>query len=98
MNIRTGIASSALALVALALQAQKPPAVRPIGKIERVSTQPLASVSTVVPLPDGRVFANDVVARRVILLDSTLANGRVVADSTGATANAYGTRPGVLVA
>src|SRR5437773_7470556 len=96
-GVRTSISAAAITLVSSASGAQKPPAIRPVGPIERVSTEPLASVSTAVRLPDGRVYANDVVARRVLLFDSTLANGRVVADSTSATSNAYGARPGVLI-
>ena len=74
--------------------AQKP--VRALGPITRVSTEPLASVNTAVALSDGRVFANDVVSRRVLLFDSTLATARIVADSTSVTAKAYGARPGTL--
>jgi hypothetical protein len=97
MTIRPFVSLAALAILPFTLDAQKPPAVRSLGPIERVSSEKLGSVLTVVALPDGRVFANDVVERRVLLFDSTLANGRVVADSTGATSNAYGARPGVLI-
>src|SRR5262249_8741638 len=69
--------------------AQKPPAVRPLGPITRVSTEPLSSVATAVAISDGRVFVNDVLSRRVLLFDSTLSKAQVVADSTSATANAY---------
>jgi len=43
------------------------------------------------------VFANDVTSRRVVLFDSTLSTAQVVADSTSATAKAYGARPGALI-
>ncbi|HEX3868669.1 MAG TPA: hypothetical protein VHV78_18030 [Gemmatimonadaceae bacterium] len=78
--------------------AQKPPAVRGLGPIERVSAEPMASVTSAAVLADGRVYVNDIVARRVLLFDSTLATVRVVADSTAATAKAYGARPGTLIA
>jgi hypothetical protein len=78
--------------------AQSPPAVRPVGRVERFTTDSLMSVSAAVALPGGRVLVNDAVARRLLLFDSTLAHSTVVADSTDATANAYGTRPGQLIA
>jgi hypothetical protein len=74
-----------------------PPAIRQIGVVERVSTDSLASVAAALPRPGGRVFVNDITARRVVLLDSTLSHATVVADTTDATANAYGTRPGTLI-
>ena len=50
-----------------------------------------------VPLSGGRVLIHDVIAHRVLLLDSTLKITVVVADSTSATAKAYGARPGTLM-
>jgi hypothetical protein len=78
--------------------AQQGPAVRPLGPITRVSTEPMATVTTAVPLSDRRVYVNDVASRRVLLFDSTLAIAKVVADSTSVTAKAYGARPGALFA
>jgi hypothetical protein len=49
-------------------------------------------------LSNGTVLVNDQVRRRVVLMDSTLKVLRVVADSTSGTANAYGVRPGGLLA
>jgi hypothetical protein len=49
-------------------------------------------------LATGGVLVNDAGARKVVLLDSALANPRIVADSTSATANAYGGRFGGLIA
>jgi hypothetical protein len=86
----------ALAVASVAA-AQQPPPVRPLGPIVRVSTEPLSSVATVRALPDGRVFVNDITAHRVLLFDSTLATAIVVADSTHATAKAYGARAGTLI-
>jgi len=80
------------------MTAQREPAVRPLGPITRVSTQPMASVSAAIPLSDGHVYVNDVVSRRVLLFDSTLATPKVVADSTAVTSKAYGARPGALFA
>jgi hypothetical protein len=78
--------------------AQSEPAVRPVGPITRVSKEPMASVTTAVALSDGRVYVNDVVSRRVLLFDSTLATAKIVADSTAVTSKAYGARPGALFA
>jgi hypothetical protein len=58
----------------------------------------MASVSAAIPLSDGHVYVNDVVSRRVLLFDSTLATAKVVADSTAVTSKAYGARPGALFA
>jgi hypothetical protein len=79
-------------------RAQREPSVRPLGPITRVSTQPMSSVSAAIPLSDGHVYVNDVVSRRVLLFDSTLATAKVVADSTAVTSKAYGARPGALFA
>ena len=82
----------AMAAAGATSDAQKPPAIRQLGRLERVSSDSLASVAAAVPLSGGRVLIHDVVAHRVLLLDSTLRNPVVVADSTSATANAYGAR------
>lgn len=63
--------------------------VREIGKLERVSSPPFQSVSTVLPLRDGRVLVNDGRARRLVVLDSTLTNEIVVKDTMGTTNDAY---------
>jgi hypothetical protein len=55
-------------------------------------------VSSIRHLPNGRVLVNDVVGRRVVMFDSALTSVTVVADTTSATANAYGVRPGGLIA
>jgi hypothetical protein len=91
-------AAATVAALSTAASAQKEPAVRPLGPITRVSMEPMATVTTAVPLSDGRVFVNDVASRRVLLFDSTLATAKVVADSTSVTARAYGARPGALFA
>jgi hypothetical protein len=77
--------------------AQKPPAVRAIGRLERTTSDSLASAAAALPLAGGRVLVNDIAARRLLLFDSTLSHPQVIADTTSATANAYGTRPGTLI-
>jgi hypothetical protein len=89
-----------LALLAAAapMGAQTLPPVRPIGETVARSTEPMGSVSTAIALPGGKVLVNDILKRRVLLLDSTLTEVTVVADSTSSTANAYGNRAGGLLA
>jgi hypothetical protein len=57
----------------------------------------MGSVSTAIALPNGKVLVNDILKRRVLLLDSTFTSVTVVADSTSSTANAYGGRTGGLL-
>src|SRR5215831_2834261 len=99
MTIRSSLLLAAAACaVATPAAAQREPAVRPLGPITRVSTEPMASIITAVPLSDGHVYVNDVVSRRILLFDSTLASAKIVADSTAVTSKAYGARPGALFA
>ena len=92
----------AVALVLLAAlppraPAQSLPAVRPVGRVERFTTDTLHSVAAAIPMSGGRVLINDITARRLLLFDSTLAHPIVVADTTSGTASAYGERPGRLI-
>ncbi len=81
------------------LEAQSLPPVRALGPVTRVSpTDVLGSVSSVRPLPGGRILVNDLVRRQLVLLDSMFAREAIVADTTAATANAYGGRAGGLIA
>jgi hypothetical protein len=73
------------------------PPVRPLGPILARAEEPLGAVSTAVPLPGGKVLINDILRRRIVMFDSTLSSATVVADSTDATANAYGARGGGLI-
>jgi hypothetical protein len=74
------------------------PAIRQLGPVTAVGKEPLGAVTTVRQLPDGRVIVNDIIGRRVVMFDSSLANFTVIADTTSATASAYGPRPGGLIA
>jgi hypothetical protein len=90
-----------IALIPLANQsslAQSLPPIRQLGPVTAVAKEPLGAVSSVRHLPDGRVLVNDILGRRVVLFDSSLATATLVADTTSATANAYGPRPGGLIA
>ncbi|MEP6732497.1 MAG: hypothetical protein ABJE10_17760 [bacterium] len=62
------------------------------------STDSIGSVAAVRQLPNGNVLVNDQARRRVIMLDKDMKLVGVVADSTSSTANAYGVRPGGLLA
>lgn len=81
------------------LIAQSLPPVRPLGAVLRISPSDVfGSISTVRPLPGGRVLVNDLVRRQLLLLDSTFAKEAVVADTTAATANAFSGRTAGLIA
>jgi hypothetical protein len=92
------VATLFIAAGALQARAQSQLAVRQVRRIEHFTTDSLASAATVVALRDGHIYVNDIVGRRVLFFDSTLAHSIVVADTTSATANAYGARPGRLIA
>jgi len=87
------------ALIALPLGAQqaKLPPVRTLPAITARSSEALSAVATAVPLPGGKVLVNDILGRRVLLLDSMLVKIAIVADTTSATANAYGQRGAGLI-
>src|SRR3954465_7460829 len=89
---------AALGLVASTGQTQSLPPVRQLGPVTAVAKEPLGAISGVRQLPDGRVIVNDIVGRRVLMFDSTLSNATVIADTTSATANAYGVNPGGIIA
>lgn len=82
----------------LSAQAARLPPVRPLGAVEQKSIELLGAVSTTRALSDGRVLVNDIIGRRVLMFDPTLASFTVVADTTPATGNAYSSRFGGLMA
>ncbi|HEY4215774.1 MAG TPA: hypothetical protein VGM67_01480 [Gemmatimonadaceae bacterium] len=92
------LAALGMTAIAASLPAQTPPPVRPIGRVERVSSDSTtASIASAVSLPGGRVLFNDRVGRRLVLLDSTMTHETIVADGTAGTGEAYGPRPGTLI-
>src|SRR4051812_8329326 len=94
---RTRIAVAlALAVAPGTLGAQKAPPIREVASPERVSKELLLSVSTVVPVSDG-LLVNDIIAHRIVLFDSMLTHGLVIADSTSATGRMYGIHDGSLI-
>ncbi|MGH7677290.1 MAG: hypothetical protein ACRENU_02410 [Gemmatimonadaceae bacterium] len=74
------------------------PPVRRIATACAVCTEPIMSVLSVRELPDGRVLVNDGNRRRLLLMDTTLKTVRVVLDSLAEYSNAYGARPGAMLA
>ena len=62
------------------------------------STDSIGSVAAVRQLPNGNVLVNDQARRRVVLLDPAMKVIGIVADSTSSTNNAYGVRPGGMIA
>jgi hypothetical protein len=86
---------AAIAPAARAQQSSRPP-LRPLGPAVATSA-PMGAVAAVQPLPGGRLLVNDPLHRQVVLLDSSLKQLAVVADTTPATKNAYGARNGGLL-
>src|SRR6202048_2178543 len=95
-SLRLIVVASA-AVSSAVCQAQMP-AIRQLGPVTAVGKDSLGAVTTVRQLPGGRALVNDIVGRRVVMFDSSLASLTVIADTTSATASAYGVRPGGLIA
>ncbi len=97
MNVTRSLIAAAW-FAPLALNAQARPPIRPLGPVQATSKDSLRAISNIRALPGGRLLVNDVLSRRVLMMDSTFAVVAVVADSTPSTANAYGPRSGSLIA
>jgi len=87
-----------VAIAASTAFAQQRPPIRQLGAVTAVSTERFANVTSVRALSNGSILVNDVPGRRVLMFDPALSKFTVVADSTSATANAYGGRIGSLIA
>jgi len=72
--------------------AQQQPPIRQLAPIAAKSSVQWNNIIGVRALPGGRVLVNDIVGRKVVLLDSTLAAVTIVADTTPATSTAYSGR------
>ncbi|MEO8575590.1 MAG: hypothetical protein ABI556_02765 [Gemmatimonadales bacterium] len=92
------ITTIALLTVATTAGAQQRPAIRQLGAVVAKSAETFASVGGIRALSNGSLLVNDIPGRRVVMFDPTLGKFTVIADSTSATANAYGGRVGWLVA
>ena len=86
-------------LLAGAAGAQQQPTtpVRQLGAVVAKSTTPWNTIIGMRALPGGRVLVNDIVGRKVLMLDSALAPIGAVADTTAATATAYSGRFASLI-
>lgn len=96
MRITAASLLLAAAVAPLAAHGQVP--VRPLGDVVATTSEALGIPGHLRALPGGRVIVNDVMRRRVLLLDSAMNVVRVVIDSTTGAADGYGPRPGGLVA
>ena len=91
---------AALLTFPAAVVAQQPyvgPPVRPLGKVEAVSTEGFGAVVTIRHTGSG-VLVNDIANRRLLKFDPALKEFTVVADTTPATASAYAGRAANLIA
>jgi hypothetical protein len=88
------LALGVLAATAARAQSIKP---RPLGPVQATSTELLGLPTLARALPNGSVIVNDVLRRRLLLLDASLANYTVIADSTSGAVNGYGPRAGARV-
>jgi hypothetical protein len=84
-------------LIATAAGAQQQPAIRQLPAVAAKSSVQWSNIIGVRALPGGRVLVNDIVGRKVVLLDSTLAPITIVADTTPATSTAYSGRIAGLI-
>ncbi len=96
------IKAGALLLVATTATAQTPATpkipVRQLPTAAATSTDSIGSVAAVRQLPNGNVLLNDQARRRIVLLDPNMKVIGLIADSTSTTNNAYGVRPGGMIA
>ena len=92
------ISAALLIFGGVTVRAQTLPPIHNLGDVESKSKELLGAVSSVRALPGGRVLVNDNSGRKVVLFDASLAQFTVIADTTSATANAYSSRAGGLIA
>jgi hypothetical protein len=78
--------------------AQQQPPIRQLGPIVAKSTTAWTAVLNARALSGGRVLVHDPGGRKLVLLDSTLTNATIVADTTAATGTAYSGRIAGLIA
>ena len=86
-----------LVVAAGSVGAQQAPAVRLINTPDATSKATLGLVAAVRQLPGGRLIVNDIQKRQLLMLDNTLNNATVIADSVSGGANAYGPSAGGII-
>lgn len=77
--------------------AQSPIAVRETGRVEAVTSALFGNIFGVRELAGGKLLINDGVRRQITVVDATLANGRIVLDSTSDGLNSYGPKAAPLI-
>ena len=87
----------ALSATAALAQSSKGPAIRPLGNVTATSSDSITMLGGVRHLPNGNLLVNDLIRRRVVMLDPSLKLVSVIADTMPGSPNPYGTRPGSLV-
>jgi hypothetical protein len=87
---------SLVALVPAALAAQTS-TVRLINAADASSKPEFGTVAAVRQLAGGRLLVNDIQNRQLTILDPSLGNAFLLADSTSGLLNSYGTRAGGLI-
>jgi hypothetical protein len=86
-TVLPGILLATLLLSPHVVTAQTRPPIRPLGPVLAASKDSLRAISNIRALPGGRLLVNDVLSRRVLMMDSSFSVVAVVADSTPSTAN-----------
>lgn len=99
MRVKTVLATLlAIAATTSFASAQQRPPIRQLGAVTGKSAEALGvNVTGVRQLSNGKILANDMANRRVLMFDPSLATFTVIADSTSATANAYSGQFGGLI-
>jgi len=96
MNNKSLMLGAALMFAPARAHAQTPQ-VHTISTASAVSSEPFRAVASVRELANGRVLVNDILARRLVLMDSSMHVERVLLDSAATGGDSYGVRPGALI-
>lgn len=78
------------------LSAQGPP-IQKIATATAISTEPIGVIAAVRELPNGNILVNDIMRRRVMVMDSTMKLVGIALDSAASMSNFYGTQEGVMI-
>ena len=96
MHKMSFLAVAALLATSSAAIAQKAPPVRQLGPVVATSTETFGTTIALRHTKSG-LLVNDGANRRVLMLDSTLTQSKVIADSLGANGNEYSGRQAGLI-
>lgn len=97
-NLLSALALAVTTAMPLNAQSRANIRVREVSSAEAVSRDTVGFLYGVRELADGRLLVNDAGARRLLLLDASLALVRVVADSSAESGIPYGRRPTGIIA